>query len=375
MTDQQKAVILTGGGARAAYQVGVLKAISDICPDLHYPFDIICGTSAGAINAIGLASGGDIFRHNISRIESLWSQIKTEQVYRTDLWGLTRRLAHFTKSLMRGESEDHPASLLDNAPLRPFLEEHINFDAMKTAIENGDIRSVCVTACGYRSGQSINFFQSDGSIDSWHLGQRLGVSTTLTIEHLLASSAIPLVFPPIKIHREYFGDGVIRQMAPLSPAIHLGAKKIFIIGVSANKTVAPKRQSTFNYPSLSNVLEHVLNGVFIDTIEHDIDRAHLINSLLTEIPDKDRKTRGIPLQPLDLLEISPSQPIDEIAHKHQNSLPKNIQRLTGSSDNANTGSSLASYILFEGDFCRDLITLGYQDAKLQARRIERFFTE
>ncbi|MCP5209124.1 MAG: patatin-like phospholipase family protein [Hahellaceae bacterium] len=376
MHKTKRAVVLTGGGARSAYQVGVLRAISDLAPDLSHPFDIICGTSAGAINALGIASGGDIFRHNIAKIESLWGNIKTEEIYRTDLWGMTRRLGHFTKSLMNAETSDHPASLLDNAPLRGFLDKHIDYKALNAAINLGHLHSVCITACGYKSGQSVNFFQAKEQVPGWHLGQRIGMATTLTTDHLLASSAIPMIFPPVKINREYFGDGVVRQMAPLSPAIHLGAKKILIVGVSANRVCPAQRRKTASFPSLSNVLEHVLNGAFIDVIEHDYDHALLINNLLKLIPDAELEKSNISLRPLELLEISPSEPIDDIANRHLSSLPKNIQRFVGKNDrNSESSSSLASYLLFEGIFCKELIRLGYQDAQAHANQIVSFLED
>jgi NTE family protein len=374
MSTLKRAVILTGGGARSAYQAGVLKAISELSPDLTHPFDIICGTSAGAINAMGIASGGDIFRHNIARIESLWSNVKSEDIYRTDLWGITRRIGHFTKSLLNAETSDYPASLLDNSPLRGFLEKNIDFKAINAAINLGHLHSVCITACGYKSGQSVNFFQSRENVGSWHLGQRVGVPTILTADHLLASSAIPMIFPPIKINREYFGDGVVRQMAPLSPAIHLGAKKILLIGVSANRICPAQRKISNAFPSLSNVLEHVLNGAFIDVIEHDYDHALLINNLLKLIPEEVLEKSNMNLRPLELLEISPSEPIDDIASRNLSALPKNIQRFIGKNDtNTESSSSLASYLLFEGVFCKELIQLGYKDAQANANQIVSFF--
>jgi NTE family protein len=289
---------------------------------------------------------------------------------------MTRRIGHFTKSLLNAETADHPASLLDNTPLRGFLDKNIDYKAVNAAINLGRLHSVCVTACGYKSGQSVNFFQAKEQVPGWQLGQRVGMSTTLTTDHLLASSAIPMIFPPVKLNREYFGDGVVRQMAPLSPAIHLGAKKILIIGVSANRVCPAQRRKTTSFPSLSNVLEHVLNGAFIDVIEHDYDHALLINNLLKLIPEAELDKSSISLRPLELLEISPSEPIDDIANRHLSSLPKNVQRFVGKNDtNSESSSSLASYLLFEGIFCKELIKLGYKDAQSQANQIMSFLED
>ncbi len=373
-TMPRSGLVLTGGGARAAYQVGVLKAISDQLPDLNYPFPIICGTSAGAINAVGIASSGNIFRHSIERLEDLWSDLKTEKVYRSDLWGMTKRMGHFIRAALGGEEREMPASMLDNSPLRDFLLSHIDFDCLTDNISNGGIDAVCITACGYRSGQSVSFFQGKENLASWHLGQRVGVKTTMSVDHLMASSAIPTLFPPIKINREYFGDGVVRNMAPLSPAVHLGSDRILIIGVSANRVTSPVRKRQDKFPPLPYIMEHMLNGAFIDTIENDVDKALLINQLIKAIPPENLDKFGLNLRPLEILNISPSQPIDDIAQAHVKDLPVAVRKFVGqNSENPEGGASLASYLLFEGGFMRDLIKLGYIDAQAHARQIENFF--
>ena len=368
------ALVLTGGGARSAYQVGVLKAISDMMPDLHYPFPIICGASAGAINAVGLATTGDIFRHSVTQIENLWSNLKTSDVFHSDLWSLTRQGTSFLRSMMGAESKDGPTSLLDNEPLRPFLSQHLDFSKMEQAIADQSLKAICVTACGYRSGQSVSFFQAGEEVQAWHLGQRLGVRTQLNIDHLMASSAIPTIFPPVKINREYFGDGVLRNMATLSPAVHLGAKRILVIGVSANRICPPQRKTSRAFPSTAHVLEHMLNGAFIDVIENDIDKALLINQLLNLIPEDELAQSNIDMRPLDMLVISPSQAFDEIAARHISSLPFALRKVLGQNQkDAEGGASLASYLMFEGPFLRELIKLGYEDAKAHASQLQNFF--
>ncbi|ABC32755.1 predicted esterase of the alpha-beta hydrolase superfamily [Hahella chejuensis KCTC 2396] len=376
-TSQTAGLVLTGGGARAAYQVGVLKAISDQLPDLHYPFPIICGASAGGINAVGLASSGDIFRHSVERLDSLWSELRTEQVYRSDFWGMAKRMGHFVKSFLSGDDKEIPASMLDNAPLRDFLVTHTDFTRLREAIASPEgIRAVCLTACGYRSGQSVSFFEASPDVQGWHLGQRVGVRCELEVDHLLASAAIPTIFPPVRINREYFGDGVVRNMAPLSPAVHLGCDRILVIGVSANRVCAPVRRTSGKYPSLAQIMEHMLNGAFIDTMENDIDRALIINQLLKLVPEESLREAGISMRPLEMLVISPSQPIDEIAARHAGELPKAVRQFLGQGKpNQEGGASLASYLLFEGPFMRDLIKLGYQDAQAHARQIENFFSQ
>jgi len=371
----RRGLVLTGGGARSAYQVGVLKALSEQFPDLAYPFSTICGTSAGAINAIGLASSGNIFRHSIEQLEALWAELSTENVYRSDFFGMTRRMGSFLKSAVSGGERYMPSSLLDNSPLREFLTEHIHFDNMRRSIAEGGIESVCITACGYRSGQSVSFFEGKDHLPCWHLGQRLGVKTKLTLDHMMATTAIPTLFPPVKIHREYFGDGVVRNMAPLSPAIHLGSDRILNIGVSANRVCAPIRRTQRIFPKISNIMEHVLNGAFIDIIENDVDKALLINQFLKALPEGAAEGDLANLRPLELLNISPSEPIDTIAVKHFDRLPATVRKFLGECDpEVEGGASLVSYLMFEAPFMRDLIKLGYKDAQMQAKQIEQFFS-
>jgi NTE family protein len=367
-------VILTGGGARAAYQAGVLKAISEQFPGFDYPFPVICGSSAGALNAVGLGGGGEIFRHSIEELESLWLNLKSNDVYRTDYWALAKNMGQFVKGFMSGDGIDVPGSMLDSAPLRELLKKKANFKQLSTNIEHHDIKAVSVTCCGYRSGQSVSFFQAEQGIQPWQSGQRIGVRTDLNIDHLMASSAIPTLFPPVKINREYFGDGVARNMAPLSPAVHLGADRILVIGVSANKTNRHIRKETRKEPKLPHILEQVINGMFIDVVESDVEKVAMINTLLSKVDKPQKVADELGLRFIDTLVINPSQAIDEIAIKYVQKLPGPIKQFFGlNKPPFEGGVSLASYLLFEGDFMRDLISLGYKDAQAQAREIDAFF--
>lgn len=367
-------LVLTGGGARAAYQIGVLKAVSDLLPDLHDPFRVICGTSAGAINAVALAGGNDIFRHNIGHLDRLWSQLKIEDIYRADMFGMSRWMTGFVRGILQGQGES-PVSLLDNRPLRGFLEKELRFDNIAKSIEAGRLDAVGINACGYTAGQNVCFFQAKAGLASWDLGQRVGSRCQLTLDHVMASSAIPTIFPPVRVNREYFGDGVTRQMAHISPALHMGADRVLVIGVSANRVIKRTRVASKEVPSLAQVMEHVLNGLFLDTMEYDIDRLMLINRLVDLVPEEKLQKAGLHLRPVRLLDISPSRPINEIATRYLDALPLILRRLLGRNlEKGEGGASLASYLLFDHRFCRDLIALGYQDAQAKSRELVEFLT-
>lgn len=369
-------VVLTGGGARAAYQVGVLRAIADMYPDWSHPFSVIIGTSAGAINAMALAGNRGLFRHNIDHLEKMWSELTMDRVFRADTISLMRSFSNVARKMISQPVGGGPVSFLDNAPLRKMLELEIDFQSIRNTIREGHIDAVGLNACGYASGQNICFFEGADGLKGWSVGQRGGARTELTIDHIMASSAIPTLFRPVKINREFFGDGVTRQMAHISPVLRLGARKVLVIGVSANAMCPSKRPEKPGMPTLTQVLAQVFNGMFLDTLDYDIDRSRVINQLLALIPEERLKESGLDLSPVDILEISPSEPINDLAMKYIDAMPLVLRRLTGASDSAPVSSAnLASFLLFDKRFCRDLIELGYRDGQSHARQIERFFAK
>lgn len=373
MTKPRIGLVLTGGGARAAYQVGVLKAISHMMPGLTYPFEIITGTSAGAINSILLAGGGDLFSHAVERMDQIWGDIHHEQIYRSDFLGLSSSMTRFLQGALLGDSSPQQAAMLNNAPLRDLLAQHLQFDQVRDAVAKGNLRGVGVNACGYSSGRNLCFFEAAPEVANWELDQRMGIRDPLTIEHILASAAIPTIFPPVRLHREYFGDGATRQMAHLSPALHLGADKLLIIGVSANRTHRPVRKDSEHYPNMGQIMENVLNGMFLDTLEFDIERLSITNALLAEIPESRRPKLPLDVRQVPFLEISPTRPIYDVARKHMGRLPAMIRRIMGHNlQHGEGGVSLASYLLFDREFCRELIRQGYADAQRKASQIEEF---
>lgn len=370
-------LVLSGGGARAAYQVGVLKAIVRLLPQEHpNPFNIISGTSAGAINAVALASYASHYRQGIQRLEHIWKNFSCDQVFRSDFLSVLKWSSKFMMNTFFGYKAGDPVSLLDNSPLRQLLKKMILFENIQKAIDNQDLHALSVTASGYASGESVSFFQGHKSIKNWQRLRRIGLRSRIAIDHLLASSAIPAVFPAVQINREYFGDGAIRQLAPMSPALHLGADKILVIGVSGQAHKRKPREQMKHYPSMAKIMNHMFNAAFLDSMESDVERLSRINNTISKIPDDIIQSQHIGLRPVEILEINPSESIDDIAARHARELPKSLRFfLKGSGTTHKSGAGVLSYLLFERGFCRDLIQCGYDDAMKRKDDILRFFIE
>jgi NTE family protein len=244
-------LVLTGGGARAAYQVGVLRALSEILPpEVRTPFPIICGTSAGAVNAAVMAANGSDFRRGVRQLMTVWKNFRAYHVYRADPVGVFRNTAHWIMAVLAGGGlgKRTAVSLLDNEPLGDLLRNRLDFSTIQSAIDAGDLIAVSVTCSGYSSGQSVTFFQGVPGLEPWHRARRIGIPMPINPDHLLASSALPFVFPAVRINREYFGDGSMRQIAPVSPALHLGADRLLIVGVGRQLQKPPERTNTDGYP-------------------------------------------------------------------------------------------------------------------------------
>lgn len=369
-------LVLTGGGARAAYQVGVLRAIAEMLPPhANSPFPIVCGTSAGAINAAGLAMSATHFSTGVRQLETVWSNLHVEQVHRADLFGVVRNTVRCIGTLRGGEQAKAPFALLDNVPLRKLLGCRLPFRGIQRSIHLGALRALAVTVWGYTSGQSVTFYQGDKSIQPWCRAMRVGAAARIGIQHLLASSAIPLIFPAVRLNREYFGDGSMRQLAPLSPALHLGADRILVIGVNKKRETPVERVKVTGYPPVAQIVGHMLNSIFVDSLEVDLERLQRINETLALIPLEARKERGTLLRPIKSMVISPSERINEIALQHAYSLPRTMRYLYSAVGGlAPSGSRLLSYVLFEASYCRALIELGYRDTMQQESEVLKFIT-
>lgn len=373
MADGKAALVLTGGGARAAYQVGVLLAIRELWGRRPgNPFPILCGTSAGAINAVALAVFCRDFSAGVRKVAWIWRNFHVHQVYRSNAAALLGTGLRFGSALMLGWLvRQTPRSLLDNTPLAELLLRTLDLRAIDRGIQDGLLHAVSVTASGYSSGESLTFFQAVPEVEPWQRAQRLGVPAELSIRHLMASSAIPFVFPAMKINREYFGDGSMRQLAPVSPAIHLGADRILVIG--SGRLAEEGRQRSEGYPSLAQIAGHALTSIFLDGLAVDLERLTRINATLGALSVEQRTSAKIPLKPIETLVISPSQRLDAIAGRHRDCLPWAMRAvLRGVGAMRREGSTLLSYILFEPGYTRALMKLGYRDAMHRRAELMEF---
>ena len=382
-------LILTGGGARAAYQVGVLQEIMAMRKaarpdDTSNPFGVICGTSSGAINASVLACGADRLDAALADLGDVWRHFRVQQVYRSEIWDMLKSgvswLTVMALGWMLRQKRMRPRSLLDNAPLAELLNQHIDFGRLPSLLSQGHLSALAISASNYNSGEHVTFYQSRQAIESWVRNQRLAMRCELTPAHLLASSAIPFVFPAARLMGPsglaWFGDGAMRQMAPISPAIHLGAQKILVIG--AGRMHEPDRTQPSDggeYPSMARIAGHALASIFHDALGVDIERLKRINTTLSWIAPEHRQDAN--LRPIELLAITPSERIDDMALRHLSELPqtvKHLLRVLGHSAHASAGGgAFLSYLLFESAFTRELITLGQADARSKADEIQSFF--
>ncbi len=372
------ALVLSGGGARAAYQVGTLRAVARLIGRRRVsPFPIICGTSAGAINAAVLAVNADDFRRGVAQLLRLWRRLRIADVYLSDMPSLSRLGFRWLASVVAGRRAPGGAmSMLDNAPLRRLLSTHLDFEALGTRIAEGSLTALTINATSYRTGQSVTFVQGAKSAHPWVRVRRHAELTTIGVDHLMGSIAIPFIFPASRIGDDYFMDGSVRQIAPLAPALHLGARRLFVLAVgqffgqpSRATDDAPR------YPSFAQTASHALSSIFLDNLAADLERLTSVNHLIDLMPRSEIPHSGVEVGHVHALLVAPTIDIGTRALDYSALLPTGVRTLLrGLGAMHESGSTLMSYLLFDRQFCRLLIRQGYADAMARRDEIEAFLS-
>ncbi len=373
---------MTGGGARGAYQAGVLKRLGEIkrVQTNGNPFPIIGGASAGAVNGGALAMGADDFSQVTSVLANLWANLKPSDVFRCDFVSQAHNSLVWILDLSFGGAlgGGNARSLLDATPLRHFLKKHLDCSRIQDNIKRGHLYALAISATNYNSGMSYLFIQGQKGHPMWNRSRRVTLATKITVEHICASAAIPLVFQPVKLETAkgaaFFGDGCLRLQQPLSPIIRLGAEKIFAIGVRCEKREPQEETSDQKDPSLAQVMGVLFNVMFLDHLATDVEHLERLNQLMRSGHIKHSGLEGCEeMRPLTVLQVTPSANLTEIAAHHQKDMPYLIQYFVNSlGRDAGSCSDLMSYLLFTPKYTRDLIELGYHDADDRADEIEDY---
>jgi NTE family protein len=372
-TDRSKriALVLQGGGARGAYHVGVIKAIAEITACRMSPFQIVCGSSVGAINAASVAMTSLDFQTGAARLEALWRSLQSASIYdarplpvlwKSSRWAMTLVLGHLGVRMNGG--------LLDYSPLHDLLKREFSQKHLRRAIKSKALHALCITTSSYTTGTSDTFFQGDETIMPWTRARRRGERATILPEHILASSALPLAFAPVHLNGGYFGDGALRSTSPLSPAIRTGADRILVVATRDGFVGSGKDGKVRPSPSIGEILGHALDILFNDNLEADVERTARINHTISLLTD-DARTQT-PLRIIETESVSPSKDLRDIAKLHANELPRSIRLLMRSIGYSGGDGRIESYLMFEPGYVGALIDLGYADTIAKADALSAF---
>jgi NTE family protein len=372
----ETAIVLSGGGARAAYQIGALRAVARILGRTSAtPFRVICGTSAGAVNAALLAADADSFRRGVARLLRLWRNIEVEQVYQADLATVSTHGMRWLASVLTGRmGPAHTASMFDNSPLRALLRREFDPNRMAVQIASGRLHAIAINATSYTTGHAVTFFQGEPTTAPWERIRRRGERATISVDHLLASSAIPFIFPAARVGDDFYADGSVRQIAPLSPALHLDARRMLVIAVGQflGQAVPEHPRAQPHYPSFAQVAGHALSSIFLDNLGADLERLQRLNAVLNLVPRAVQKAHP-EIAHVDALVMGPTRDLGRLATEYAYRLPRGVRYLLrGLGATEGTGSNLLSYLLFDRQYCRELLALGYSDAMTRRDEIEAF---
>ena len=380
MTEQsggELGVVLTGGGARAAYQVGTLRAIARACPTFRIP--IVTAVSAGAINAAVLLSREESLHDALDRVRDLWSGLTIGDVFAVDTGSLARNVMAWGARLLSGGARVGPRvrGLVDTEPLANLLRRNLCSDGDRLAnveekIASGELKALAISTLNYATGQTVTWVQGR-NIEHWERPMRRSRHAHLTLSHVMASASLPLLFPAVPVGDSWYGDGGVRLSAPLSPALHLGAGKILAITTQYRRTFEEAdRPMSIGYPPPVQVAGHLLNAIFLDLIDQDSLRMQRFNELLERIPLRDRGT----MRTVDLMVVRPSQDLGKLAAGYESKFPRSVRYLLRGLGTRETSSTdFLSFLLFDSEYVTALMDLGERDAEARMDEILEFLGE
>ncbi|BDG06289.1 patatin-like phospholipase family protein [Anaeromyxobacter oryzae] len=373
-------LVLTGGGARAAYQVGAIRALAEIVGPGALPFDVIAGISAGAINGLALATGAEDFPRSSERLRATWATLTPDRIYKTGALRLATIGSRWIRDLSAGGLIGKPGInfLLDPAPLRSMLEKEIPFGRMRRHLRSGRLRGIALSATNYHTGAGVTFFEGAPEIEPWMRSTRIGVRARITLDHVMASAAIPVFFPPVRLERTFYGDGCVRMIYPMSPAIHLGADRIVAISVRHLRNPAETARDEIvektDVLPLSEIAGVLLNAVFLDSLDSDVERLERVNKGLALIPHEKLGKSDLDLRPIPALVLRPSADLGKLAADEYHRFPSMLRYLLkGIGATGHAGEDLLSYLAFEPIYVQRVMDLGYQDTIGRRAEVEEFF--
>ncbi|MBI3794027.1 MAG: patatin-like phospholipase family protein [Nitrospinae bacterium] len=370
-------LVLSGGGARASYQAGVVKYIADNFSAEGMPYQLLSGVSAGAINVAALAAGAKDHKRSAERLWNIWRDIKHNQVFKTDGYSIIANGLRFLFDLSFGAplKRGRTKYLLDTEPLRQLLQREIPFAAMRLNIKRGLLKGVSLNATNYQGGANVTFFDSAEKLPAWFRSHRISVNASITIDHVMASTAIPFFFPPVLLEGSFFGDGSVRLTSPLSPAIHMGAEKVLAVGIrSAAPLGHTLERNRLRSVSMADVMGLVLNSIFSDSLDFDVERVERINRSLSAMTPEGRASHPDRLRPVGLLVINPSVDLSLLGADQLGRFPTVLRHmLKGLGASQESGAGLFSNLAFDGSFTVRVLELGYEDARAKHEELREFF--